>query len=146
MNNPLNFCTIRMYNRNRKRTIISSVPAIQFNIPLLSTSPLAFQTVLQQRNRLLKKNYCLQFLPPTLELYATPTPHFRLFACIAISPAHRVPCLQQNQRYMGHLQILLCNYYSFEYMKFRWSQKELITQPCLHNMINNIVGEDQRVT
>lgn len=40
------FCMIRVHNRNRKHTIISSVPAIQFNIPLFSTSPLAFQTSL----------------------------------------------------------------------------------------------------
>lgn len=36
-------------------------------------------------------------LPPTLELYATPTPHLWLFACIAISPAHLVPCLRMRK-------------------------------------------------
>ena len=36
---------------------------------------------------------CLSYLPPMLALNATPTPHTRLFAIAATSPAHRVPCL-----------------------------------------------------
>lgn len=41
-----------------------------------------------------------KILPPTLELYATPTPHLLLSACIAISPAHLVPCLWRTQKKM----------------------------------------------
>lgn len=47
------------------------------------------------RNSKVDGKVLLVFLPPTLELYATPTPHFLLLACMAISPAHRVPCLNE---------------------------------------------------
>lgn len=44
-----------------------------------------FNVYLQNRNVI---------LPPTLALKATPTPHLWLFATMATSPAHLVPCLE----------------------------------------------------
>lgn len=37
-------------------------------------------------------------IPPILALNAIPTPHLWLFAPIAISPAHLVPCLEKESK------------------------------------------------
>lgn len=87
-----------------------------------------------EKTALKGKLWACFLLPPTLELYAIPTPHFKLLACMAISPAHRVPCLQQNNEpQTDHLRILLFHDGLLECNRLEWSPLGSARNICLAN-------------